>query len=112
MLFRSEPAPVALGVVNRDTGPAAPDAGILSLGLLIFEELSAGGHIEVKELPPEEDIEEFLESGAADGVLVLPVRFSANFFRERRLELDPVSYTHLDVYKRQAFIPRANARNF
>lgn len=88
VLFRSEPAPVALGVVTRDTGPAAPDAGILSLGLLIFEELSVGGHIEVKELPPEEDIEKFLESGAADGVLVLPVGFSANFFRERRLELD------------------------
>ena len=80
VLFRSEPAP-RRWAWNRDTA-RPPRMAFSPWGLL---KSSAGGHIEVKELPPEEDIED--PGSGADGVGAACCLLR-QFFRERRLELD------------------------
>ena len=52
-----------------------------------------------------QNISSLLTAGRDPFYSAASFNFSAVRFRIRGYDNDPVSYTHLDVYKRQAFIP-------
>jgi ABC-2 type transport system permease protein len=86
-LFRSEPPPVGIGVVNSDDGVSTPVTGRIELGRSIANELAASDAFAVTDLN-EEEAEQLLNEGAVLGVLVLPPDFSASYARSREIVLD------------------------
>jgi ABC-2 type transport system permease protein len=86
-LFRSEPAPIAIGVVNSDAGVSTPATGRIDLGQRITDELAAGDAFIVTE-SDEGEVDELLSEGAVLGVLILPRDFSASYVQTREIVLD------------------------
>jgi len=76
ILFRAEPAPIPLGIVNEDQGLNMPGGGTISLGQRVADELAAGDAFTVVTVPSDE-IDARLRDGTVEGVVVLPSDFSA-----------------------------------
>jgi ABC-2 type transport system permease protein len=87
ILFRSEPAPIPLGIVNEDQGLTTPLAGKLVIGQLIVDELASGDTFELIDLNRDE-IDDALRDGTVQAALVLPESFSAEFQKNRQAVLD------------------------
>lgn len=87
VLFRAEPARLALGIINEDAGVSLPMAGEMTLGARIVNTLAEGNVFELVPLDQNE-IDERLRDGAVEGVLILPADLSAAFQRERQVTLD------------------------
>ena len=87
ILFRSEPAPIPLGIVNEDEGLTTPLAGELLIGQRIVDELAAGDTFRLVTLGPGE-IDGALSDGTVQAVLVLPSDFTAEFQKNRQGVLD------------------------
>jgi ABC-2 type transport system permease protein len=82
ILFRAEPAPVPLGVVNEDEGLTLPGLGEIALGQRIADELAAGGVFRV--VPVQRgQIDDRLRDGTVEGVVILPADFSAQLLRSQ-----------------------------
>ncbi len=87
ILFRSEQAPIPLGIVDEDEGMSTPVTGELAIGQRIVDELAAGDTFELVTLDRDE-IDGALSDGTAQAVLVLPEEFSAEFLQSRQAVLD------------------------
>jgi len=87
VLFRSEPAPVPLGVVNEDQGVSLPVVGSIDLGQRIVDELVENDRLEVIELDLDE-VDDWLLDGSVQGVLVFPSDFTAGFLQNHQAVLD------------------------
>jgi ABC-2 type transport system permease protein len=87
ILFRSEPAPVPLGIVNEDRGLTTPLTGKLVIGKLVVGELASGDTFELIALDPGE-ADDALRDGTVQAVLVLPEGFSVEFQKNRQAVLD------------------------
>lgn len=87
ILFRSEPAPIPLGIVNEDQGLTTPLTGKLVIGQLIVDELVSGDTFELIDVDPGET-DGALRDGTVQAVLVLPDSFSAEFQKNRQAVLD------------------------
>ena len=87
ILFRSEPAPIPLGIVNEDEGLTTPLAGELLIGQRIVDELAASDTFRLVTLGPGE-IDGALSDGTVQAVLVLPSDFTAEFQKNRQGVLD------------------------
>ncbi len=87
ILFRSEPAPIPLGIVNEDEGLSTPLTGELVIGQRIVDELAAGETFELVTLGRDE-IDGALSDGTAQAVLVLPRNFTTEFQKNRQGVLD------------------------
>jgi ABC-2 type transport system permease protein len=87
ILFRTDPARMPLGVVNQDQGVTTPLAGSINLGGRIVEELAANDSLDVIELPSD-TIEERLNEGTVQAVIVFPQDFTRAFVASRQAVLD------------------------
>ena len=87
LLFRAEPQPTPLGVVNQDQGVAMPLVGALNLGERIVTALNDGDFFAVTLLEADE-VEARLRDGTVQGALLLPPEFTARFQATRQAELD------------------------
>jgi ABC-2 type transport system permease protein len=87
ILFRSEPAPIPLGIVNEDAGLTTPLTGKLVIGQLIVDELGSGDTFELIDVDAGET-DGALRDGTVQAVLVLPESFSAEFQKNRQAILD------------------------
>jgi ABC-2 type transport system permease protein len=87
LLFRAEPQPTPLGVVNQDQGVAMPLVGALNLGERIVTALNDGDFFAVTLLEADE-VEARLRDGTVQGALLLPPEFTTRFQATRQAELD------------------------
>lgn len=87
VLFRSDPARLALGVVNEDAGIALPMTGKIVIGDRIADRLASGDVFEVVPLERGE-IDDRLRDDTVEGVLVMAENLSAVFQRDRQVMLD------------------------
>jgi ABC-2 type transport system permease protein len=87
ILFRTDPAPIPLGVVDEDKGLPIPLVGQISMGERIVDELTASDVFDVVMLHREE-IDHRLRDSTVQGVLVFPEDFSAEFHQNRQAVLD------------------------
>jgi ABC-2 type transport system permease protein len=87
ILFRTDPAPIPLGVVDEDKGLSIPLVGQISMGERIVDELTASDVFDVVMLHREE-IDHRLRDSTVQGVLVFPEDFSAEFHQNRQAVLD------------------------
>ncbi|HEY69554.1 MAG TPA: ABC-2 transporter permease [Anaerolineae bacterium] len=87
LLFRTDPVAIPLGIVNEDQGMSLPVVGSIDLGQRILDELIESDRLEVIELVLGE-VDERLLDGSAQGVLILPEDFTADFLQDQQAELD------------------------
>lgn len=88
ILFRAEPAPMSLGIANRDQPVAVPMAARpIAIGEQIAAQLAADSVFRVREVS-EGEADALLRDGAVQGVLVFAPDFSAQFVRNRKVALD------------------------
>jgi ABC-2 type transport system permease protein len=87
LLFRAEPQPTPLGVVNQDQGVAMPLVGALNLGERVVTALNDGDFFAVTLLEADE-VEARLRDGTVQGALLLPPEFTTRFQATRQAELD------------------------
>ncbi len=87
VLFRSEPKPLALGVVNEDRGRSIPLVGDFCLGDRIVESLVRGGAFDLVALERTE-VDDQLRSSSVEAVLILPEDLTATFLRDQQVALD------------------------
>ena len=87
VLFRSEPKPLALGVVNEDRGRSIPLVGDFCLGDRIVESLVRGGAFDLVALERPE-VDDQLRSSSVEAVLILPEDLTATFLRDQQVALD------------------------
>ena len=87
VLFRSEPAPIAIGVVNDDLGIASPVAGSVNLGQRITDELAAGDSFELVAVNRSE-VDARLRDGEVKAAILFPEDFTASFLKTRQAALD------------------------
>jgi ABC-2 type transport system permease protein len=76
ILFRTEPAPIPLGIVNEDQGLTVPGAGTIALGQRIVDELAASDAF-VAVTVQSDEVDARLRDGTVQGVVVLPADFTA-----------------------------------
>ena len=87
LLFRSNPAPVPIGVVNEDQGITLPVGGTINLGQRMADELSAGDSFRLVAVD-RSNVDEVLKEGTALAVIVFPEDFTASFMKNRQVTLD------------------------
>jgi ABC-2 type transport system permease protein len=87
ILFRSDPAPIPLGVLNEDQGATAPIVGSIELGQRITNELVASDALDVLALSHGE-VDDRLRDGTVEAVLYFPQDFTSNFIEDRQAVLD------------------------
>lgn len=87
ILFRAEPAPILLGVVNEDEGLALPGSAGLAIGDRIAAELAAGDAFQVVEVD-RASIDARLRDGTVQAVVVFPADFSVQFHQARQSAMD------------------------
>lgn len=89
VLFRLEPAPIRLGIVNADQGVSAPGVGVVAAGQRIADALTSSSSFTVTSLQPEE-VDARLREGMVEGVILLPDDFSAQLLRspDRQATID------------------------
>jgi ABC-2 type transport system permease protein len=87
ILFRSEPAPIPLGVVNEDEGLTAPVIGTINLGQRIEDELTASEALSIVTLS-EDDMGELLRDGTVLAAIFFPEDFTTSFIENRQAVLD------------------------
>jgi ABC-2 type transport system permease protein len=81
ILFRAEAADVPIGIVNEDKAVPLPDGRAIQLGQGIADALAANEGVTLVALAAD-DVESALRDGTAQGVVVLPADFSADFIRD------------------------------
>jgi len=87
ILFRAEPSPIPLGVVNDDQGLSVPAAGKIVMGRRIADELAGGGAFALLTLRRDE-VDDGLSDGTVQGVILLPEDFSAEFQQNHQATVD------------------------
>jgi ABC-2 type transport system permease protein len=87
ILFRSEPAPIPLAVVNEDRGLTAPVIGTIELGERITDELATSDALNVIALD-QEDMDDQLRVGVVQAALFFPEDFTTKFLEKRQVVLD------------------------
>ncbi|MCS6842953.1 MAG: ABC transporter permease [Caldilineales bacterium] len=87
ILFRAEPAPVSVGVVNEDEGAYSPLGGSINLGQRMLDELTAGDAFRLVILSRSE-VDDRLRSGDVKAVIVFPEDFTASFLKSHQVVLD------------------------
>jgi len=86
-LFRAEPTPIPLGVVNEDKGVTIPPINKIVVGESITEELAKSGVFNLIVLNRIE-LTRSLANGTVQGVIVFPEEFSSEFLKNRQAALD------------------------
>jgi len=86
-LFRSDAAPLTLGVVNEDVGASVPAVGEISVGDGIVDSLEKGEAFQLIRCERDQ-IENRLRDGTVEGVLVLPEDLSTAFLRDQQVTLE------------------------
>ena len=87
ILFRSEPAPVPLGVVDQDRGIVTPQAATIKLGERLTDALAWDGNVTVLALSHDE-VDDRLRDGTVVGVVILPEDFTTHFVQNRLAVID------------------------
>ena len=87
ILFRSEPAPIPLGVVDEDRGLASPKTGTIKLGNRITDALASSDAIVMVALSRGE-VDDRLRDGTVLGAIVFPEDFTVHFLQSRQTVLD------------------------
>jgi ABC-2 type transport system permease protein len=87
ILFRSEPAPIPLGVVNEDDGLNVPIIGTINLGQHIQDELDASEALSVVVLA-HDDMDEWLRDGRILAAIIFTEGFTTSFLETRQAVLD------------------------
>ncbi|UCF62565.1 MAG: ABC transporter permease [Anaerolineaceae bacterium] len=87
ILFRSDPAPIPLGVLNVDQGVTSPIVGTIELGQRIVDELAASDDLAVVTLSQEE-VDDRLRDGTVEAALYFPEDFTTSFVANRQAVLD------------------------
>jgi ABC-2 type transport system permease protein len=86
-LFRTDPAPLNLGVVNEDTGDTLPPVGQIAIGERILDRLAQDDGLRIRSVERDE-AEVALQDGAIDGMLYLAPEVSAAFLRDGQATID------------------------
>ncbi|NIM95775.1 MAG: ABC transporter permease [Anaerolineales bacterium] len=87
ILFRSEPAPIPIGVVNEDLGLTSPGIGTIYLGQQIADELAASDALAVVVLDLEQ-VDDQLRDGSVQATLYFPEDFTTSFLENHQALLD------------------------
>ncbi len=86
-LFRAEPSPIPLGVVDDDQGLSVPLVGKIVMGQRITDELGSGGAFSLVPLRHDE-VDDRLRDGTVQGVIFFPEGFTAKFQQNRQATID------------------------
>ncbi|HEY46834.1 MAG: hypothetical protein AMJ88_06760 [Anaerolineae bacterium SM23_ 63] len=87
ILFRSDPAPIPLGMLNEDQGLTSPVIGTIDLGQRITDELAASDALIVVVLSHDE-VDDRLRDGTVEAALYFPEDFTTYFVENRKAVLD------------------------
>ena len=87
ILFRSDLAPIPLGVLIEDQGVTSPIVGTIELGQRITDELAASDALAVVALSHGE-VDDRLRDGTVEAALHFPEDFTTSFVEDRQAVLD------------------------